>query len=82
MKGRLGNQIHNPNNYSYQQGGYQYNNGRLLQLHPGRPGYLFNQLPVCLFEVCCYFVHYNYLIMYQLAHYDIDTLATENKHGH
>ena len=61
MQDGTGNKIHDPNDYRDQQRSYQHDHRRLLQLRPGRPGHLFQQLSVRLPEICRDFVHVDIL---------------------
>jgi hypothetical protein len=57
MQYGAGHKIHDPDDHRDQQRCYQHDHRRLLQLGPGRPGHLFQQLPVRLPEICRDFVH-------------------------
>jgi hypothetical protein len=61
MQNGTGSKIHDPNDHRDQQRSYQHDHRRLLQLGPGGPGHLFQQLPIRLPEICRDFVHVNIL---------------------
>ena len=71
MQYGTGHKIHDPNDHRDQQSSYQHNHRRLLQLGPGRPGHLFQQLPVRLPEICRDFIHVD--ILFSAASRLIDT---------
>ena len=61
MQNGTGSKIHDPDDKRDQNSSHQHDHHRLLQLGPGGPGHLFQQLPVGLLEICRDFVHVDIL---------------------